>query len=420
MWERWNGDQMRSDPSMNSYNHYAYGAVADWIYRYAAGVDATPLDAGFHTIVLHPVFDARLGTSPSITIRPTAPFIPIGSLPESDGTWWARRAPPRSMRPLRKSRNGRGKPPGPVAGFFSWILLPIGISYILLPHFYAFYASMSPAPNFRVALFGAMWGVGNVSYGLTMRHLGMSLGIGVAIGVTLVIGTIGASAAHARAAGAAVQQPGGLWLMLGVIVALIGVATVSYAGHQKECSSAEAQEFNVMLGLALAVMCGIFSSGFSFGLDAATPIRDAVLKLGVNPLYARLPSYVLIMGGGAIVNMGYCFFRLAFLKNLSHPRRPEPAGPTLIRKNRAMAAAGGIMWYLQFFFYAWGEANIPRGELCQLDAAHEHIRAVRRLSRPRARRVEGRGKRPIRLLWVGIIIIIAAANLVGLGTAALG
>jgi alpha-L-rhamnosidase len=60
MWERWNGDMMKADPSMNSYNHYAYGAVADWLYRYAAGVDATPLDAGFHTVVLHPVFDARL------------------------------------------------------------------------------------------------------------------------------------------------------------------------------------------------------------------------------------------------------------------------------------------------------------------------------------------------------------------------
>jgi alpha-L-rhamnosidase len=61
MWERWNGDKMKDDPSMNSYNHYAYGAVADWIYRYAAGVDASPYDAGFHTVVLHPVFDARLG-----------------------------------------------------------------------------------------------------------------------------------------------------------------------------------------------------------------------------------------------------------------------------------------------------------------------------------------------------------------------
>ena len=62
MWERWNGDQMRGDPSMNSYNHYAYGAVADWIYRYAAGIDASRADAGFHTIYLHPNFDARLGS----------------------------------------------------------------------------------------------------------------------------------------------------------------------------------------------------------------------------------------------------------------------------------------------------------------------------------------------------------------------
>lgn len=59
-WERWNSDKKMDDPQMNSFNHYAYGAVADWIYRFAAGVDATPLDAGFRTIVLHPVFDARL------------------------------------------------------------------------------------------------------------------------------------------------------------------------------------------------------------------------------------------------------------------------------------------------------------------------------------------------------------------------
>jgi alpha-L-rhamnosidase len=62
MWERWNGDQKRDDPTMNSYNHYAYGAVGDWIYRYAAGVDAEPSDPGYHTIWLHPTFDARVGS----------------------------------------------------------------------------------------------------------------------------------------------------------------------------------------------------------------------------------------------------------------------------------------------------------------------------------------------------------------------
>ncbi len=61
MWERWNGDQMKSDPSMNSYNHYAYGAVADWIYRYAAGIDTMADDPGFHTIRLHPAFSGQLG-----------------------------------------------------------------------------------------------------------------------------------------------------------------------------------------------------------------------------------------------------------------------------------------------------------------------------------------------------------------------
>jgi alpha-L-rhamnosidase len=76
MWERWNGDQMRGDPSMNSYNHYAYGAVADWIYRYAAGVDATPLDAGFHTVYLHPVFDRKLG---SLDLRFQSPYGEIHS-----------------------------------------------------------------------------------------------------------------------------------------------------------------------------------------------------------------------------------------------------------------------------------------------------------------------------------------------------
>jgi alpha-L-rhamnosidase len=62
MWERWNGDQMLDDPGMNSFNHYAYGAVGEWLYRYVAGIDADPEDPGFHHIILHPNFDARFGS----------------------------------------------------------------------------------------------------------------------------------------------------------------------------------------------------------------------------------------------------------------------------------------------------------------------------------------------------------------------
>ena len=319
--------------------------------------------------------------------------------------------------PIERVRKWSWETTWAVAGFFSWILLPLTMSCILLPHFHAFYASLSPALVWRVALFGAMWGVGNVSYGLTMRHLGMSLGIGVAIGVTLVVGTLAPPALHGQFLTLFTSRSG-LWSMSGVIVALIGVATVSYAGHQKEVQlGAEVKEFNVMLGLALAVMCGIFSAGFSFGLDAATPIRTAVLKLGVNPLYARLPSYVLIMGGGAIVNFAYCFTRLAFKKNLSLRADLSQPGATLL-KNCAMAAAGGIMWYFQMFFYAWGEANIP--------ARLSYVNWMLHMSGYvlwgglvglALGEWAGVGSRPIRLLWAGILVIIAAANLVGVGMA---
>jgi alpha-L-rhamnosidase len=93
MWERWNGDQMMADPGMNSFNHYAYGAVADWIYRYAAGIDATPLDAGFHMIVLHPVFDNRLG---SLDLRYQSSYGEIHSSWSMDGdtAHWTVTIPP--------------------------------------------------------------------------------------------------------------------------------------------------------------------------------------------------------------------------------------------------------------------------------------------------------------------------------------
>jgi alpha-L-rhamnosidase len=93
MWERWNGDKMLADPGMNSFNHYAYGAVADWMYRYAAGIDATPLDAGFHTVILHPVFDRRLG---SLDLRYQSAYGEIHSIWSVDGDMahWTVTIPP--------------------------------------------------------------------------------------------------------------------------------------------------------------------------------------------------------------------------------------------------------------------------------------------------------------------------------------
>ena len=321
--------------------------------------------------------------------------------------------------PIEKVKKWSWETTWAVAGIFSWILLPSGVSFLLLPHYGAFYASIPSAVLWKVALFGAMWGIGNVNYGLTMRYLGMSLGIGVAIGVTLVVGTLVPPLMHGQAA-TLFQTRGGLINMAGVLVALIGVAVVSYAGHQKEeqLKTGEPTEFNVWLGLGLAVMCGIFSSGMSFALDASQPIQQAAEQLGVNHLYSTLPAYVFIMGGGAIVNMGYCFTRLALVKKISLRRDLAEPGGTLAR-NGAMAAAGGIMWYLQFFFYAWGQANIAQ-HLSYVNwmlhmSGYVLFGAIVGLA---LGEWAGVTRRPIRILWVGVIVIIAAANLVGLGLAA--
>lgn len=320
--------------------------------------------------------------------------------------------------PIEKVKRWSWETTWAVAGIFSWVLLPSAVSWLLLPHFGAFYASIQGKVLWEVALFGAMWGVGNVNYGLTMRYLGMSLGIGVAIGVTLVVGTLVPVFMNGQAE-TLLTTRSGLFNMAGVVVALIGVAIVSYAGHQKEeqLKTGEPTEFNVWLGLGLAVMCGIFSSGMSFAMNAAGPIKQAAENVGVKHLYSALPAYVFIMGGGALVNFLYCFGRLTFVKKISLREDLRQPAPTVV-KNALMAAAGGIMWYLQFFFYAWGQANIPDEKSYMNWMLHMSgyvlFGAIVGLA---LGEWAGVSSRPIRLLWLGIVVIILAANLVGLGLA---
>lgn len=317
--------------------------------------------------------------------------------------------------PIERVRKWSWETTWAVAGLFSWILLPISVSFVLLPNFHSFYGALGTSLLLKVSLFGAMWGVGNVSYGLTMRHLGISLGIGVAIGVTLVVGTLVPPLAHGQAA-MLFNTRSGLITLSGVVVALIGVAIVSWAGHQKEVQlKGGLVEFNVSLGLLLAVMCGIFSSGMSFAIDAAQPMQAAALSLGINPLYAALPSYVIIMGGGAVINMAYCFIRLAVLPRLSVRKDFSQERGTLA-KNVLFAATGGIMWYLQFFFYAWGAAKIPQHLSYVNWMLHMSIYVLcGALVGLALGEWAGVKKRSVRLLLVGVALIIAAANLVGLG-----
>ncbi len=305
-----------------------------------------------------------------------------------------------------------------LGGFFSWIVLPWTVSAILLPDFWGYYGSFSLSTLLPVFLFGAMWGIGNVNYGLTMRYLGMSMGIGIAIGITLIVGTLMTPVIQGKF-GALISSTGGQITLLGVLVAVIGVGIVSYAGVMKERAlGIGAQEFNLKKGLILAVMCGIFSAGMSFAMDAALPMLAAAKNVGISPLYVALPSYVVIMGGGAIVNLAYCFIRLATKPELSL-KADFSLGKSLLLANALFSILGGVMWYLQFFFYAWGQANIP--------VEYHYVSWMLHMSfyvlcgglvGLVLKEWLGVGKKPVRILCIGALVIILAANIVGLGIAA--
>ena len=366
--------------------------------------------------------------------------------------------------PFKKVKKWSWETMWSVGGIVSWIILPWAISALLLPNFWAYYSSFSLSTLLPVFLFGAMWGIGNINYGLTMRYLGMSMGIGIAIGITLIVGTLMTPIINGNF-DVLLNTEGGRMTLLGVLVALIGVGIVTRAGQLKErkmgikaeefnlkkglvlavmCGifsagmsfaligvgivtragqlkerkmGIKAEEFNLKKGLVLAVMCGIFSAGMSFAMNAAKPMHEAAAALGVDPLYVALPSYVIIMGGGAIINLGFCFIRLAKVKDLSLKADFSLAKPLIIH-NVLLSALGGLMWYLQFFFYAWGHARIP--------AQYDYISWMLHMSfyvlcggivGLVLKEWNNAGRRPVTVLSLGCVVIIVAANIVGIGMA---
>ncbi|MCW2475402.1 MULTISPECIES: L-rhamnose/proton symporter RhaT [unclassified Symbiopectobacterium] len=319
--------------------------------------------------------------------------------------------------PFKKVRHWSWETMWSLGGFFSWIILPWSISALLLPDFWGYFGSFSFSTLLPVFLFGAMWGIGNINYGLTMRYLGMSLGIGIAIGITLIIGTLMTPLLQGKFM-QLFGTTGGQLSLVGVGVALIGVGVVSYAGLLKERAlGIRAQEFNLKKGLILAVMCGIFSAGMSFAMDAAKPMHQAAEALGLNPLYVALPSYVVIMGGGAIVNLGFCFLRLAMSPTISIKADLSQA-KTLLITNALFSILGGVMWYLQFFFYAWGHANIPADYTYLSWMLHMSFYVLcGGIVGLLLKEWNNVGKKPVSVLVLGGLIIILAANIVGMGMA---
>jgi L-rhamnose-H+ transport protein len=257
-----------------------------------------------------------------------------------------------------------------IGGLFSWLIVPPLAAWLTLPGFSEI-ISNTPASTLRYTiLFGVLWGIGGLTYGLGVRYLGMSLGNSVVLGFCSAFGAIVPSIYYAivptegkTSITEMFSTTWGLVVLLGVVVCLVGIYICGRAGMMKEkelsdeVKKASVQEFNLVKGLTVAIASGILSSCFNFGIEAGKPMAEAAVSLGLNPLYQNNVTYVVLLWGGLTTNLIWCMILNA--RNKSFGDYANAKTPLL--KNYFFSALAGTTWFLQFFFYGMGESKLGNG-----------------------------------------------------------
>ncbi len=276
-----------------------------------------------------------------------------------------------------------------VGGFFSWIIVPWILSLLLSNDTVGVIQQQKFSTLAWAYLFGMLWGFGGLTFGLTMRYLGMSLGMGVALGYCAAFGTlippifktfIPSIPVDETIVQIASTTPGKVTLF-GVFICLVGIAIAALAGFTKEKEMPDAEkkkaiaEFNFTKGILVATFSGIMSACFAFALTAGKPINDASLAAGTNPVLAGLPRLIVVLLGGFTTNFiwcvmlnirnrtGYQYFnseiRPEHLPATQSAVRPAPERAPMLR-NYFFSALAGTTWYFQFFFYSMGESKMGK------------------------------------------------------------
>jgi L-rhamnose-H+ transport protein len=256
-------------------------------------------------------------------------------------------------------------------GVFSWIVAPWVFASIRTQDLLGVLSSAPRETLFWCWFWGVMWGFGGLTFGLTMRYLGLSLGMAVALGLTTIIGTMGPPIFRGTLGELAATTSGQV-TFLGILITLVGIVLVARAGQAKEremagSSDVNVAEFDLKRGLAIAVFSGVMSGCFAWGLDAGQPIRDLTLAAGTDQLSQGLPVLCVVLLGGFTTNVIWCSLLIRkngsageFVGRLKAPEPADAAPPPPLWRNYLLAALGGTLWYFQFFFYTMGESQMGR------------------------------------------------------------
>lgn len=257
-----------------------------------------------------------------------------------------------------------------VGGLVSWLILPPLAAWLTIPNFFQIIQASADSVFSFTFLMGLLWGVGGLSYGLGIRYLGMSLGSSVVLGFSAAFGALVPSIYYTFTPVEGkvsftdmLQTPGGQVVLLGVLVCLLGIAICGKAGMMKENELSEEQkkksisEFNLVKGLAVAILSGILSSFFNFGIEAGKPLADEAVLSGHDPLYQNNVTFVVILWGGLVTNLVWT--TILSIKNKSYLDFTNRETP--IVSNIVFSSLAGSIWFLQFFFYGMGESLLGNG-----------------------------------------------------------
>ena len=242
-----------------------------------------------------------------------------------------------------------------VQGIFAWLVFPLLGALLAVPEGGSLFSLLSSGGALMSIIYGVLWGVGGLTFGLSMRYLGVALGQSISLGTCAAFGTL----FPALMAGTDLFHGEGLVLLLGVCITLAGIAVIGYSGSLRSCSMSEEEkkaavkDFALTKGLLVALLAGVMSACFALGLDAGSPIKEAALSANVNPLYAGLPVILLVTFGGFLTNAAYCFWQ-----NIKNGTTKDyfKVSPSLFINNVLFCMLAGVLWYSQFFGLEMGKS----------------------------------------------------------------
>jgi L-rhamnose-H+ transport protein len=317
-----------------------------------------------------------------------------------------------------------------VGGLFSWLIVPPLAAYLTIPGFMDI-IKFSPGKVLGTTyLMGLLWGIGGLTYGLGVRYLGVSLGSSIILGLCSVFGAIVPSIYYyyypEQGKDTIADLFGTHWgqmVMLGLLLCIIGIIICSKAGGMKDKDlgrrgvDAVGSEFKLTKGLILAIISGVLSACFSFGIAAGSTmgaVANETWKAANSGqgefLFRNNVIFVVILWGGLTTNFIWCMILNG--RNKSFGDYSNKKSPLI--KNYLLCALGGTMWFLQFFFYGMGESKMGNGASSWI-LHMSFIILTANMWGLVLKEWKGVNKKTTATVIIGIITIILSVLLVGYG-----